>query len=89
METEQDQSVMTFKTKKRVVKVRQPANIYFRPREIAGMPRRSSIVEAENIVSQDIELSPPSDTVNQKLLEWTLTVFQGHYRPRYVVSLVR
>ena len=89
MESEQDSSVMTFKTKKRVVKVPQPANIYFRPREVFGIPRRSSIVEVENTVNPSVELLPPTDTVDQKLLEWVLTVFQRNYKPRHVVSLVR
>ncbi len=89
METEQDSSVMTFKTKKRVVKVRQPANIYFRPREVAGIPRRSSVLDSDNSFNPEIELHPPTDIVNQELLEWVLTVFQNNYNPRQIVSLVR
>ncbi|CAG7817461.1 unnamed protein product, partial [Allacma fusca] len=68
LQSDDESAVMTIKTKKRVVKVRQPSNIYFRLREVVGLPK--SLWDHENHTSHAV--SPKSLTIDQELLEWFL-----------------
>lgn len=78
MESEEDQAVMMIRTKKRVVKVRQPSNIYFKLREIPGLPKQRAW-ETENSVMSTHKIAPPGEGVNQELLEWVIKAFRRNY----------
>jgi len=78
MESDDEHAVMMIRTKKRVVKVRQPSNIYFRLREIPGLPKQLSW-EAENSVMSTHKITPPTQEVNQELLEWVIKAFRRNY----------
>jgi hypothetical protein len=87
MESDEEQSVMTVRTKKRVVKIRQPSNIYFRLREIPGLPKQMSW-EGENSIISSHKISPPTDVVGQELLEWCLDVFRRNYDANFMTKMV-
>ena len=76
---------MTIKTKKRIVKVRQPSNIYFRLREIVGLPK--PIWKPEPPVPH--VTAPTSLVVDQELLEWILRAFKRHYDPKIITEMVK
>ncbi|CAL8091714.1 unnamed protein product [Orchesella dallaii] len=78
MESDDEQAVMMIRTKKRVVKVRQPSNIYFKLREIPGLPKQLSW-ETENSVMSTHKITPPTQDVNQELLEWVIKAFRRNY----------
>jgi len=44
LESEDEASVMTVKTKKRVVRIRQPSNIHFKLKSIHGIPKQTTYV---------------------------------------------
>lgn len=89
MEAQQESSILTIKTKKRVLRVRQPANVHYKGKEILGLPRNSSIAASENAVMPLIEISPPTDVVGQELLIWVLRIFHKTYSSDVVASMVR
>lgn len=78
MESDEDQAVMMIRTKKRVVKVRQPSNIYFKLREIPGLPKQHSW-ENDNGVAATTKVCPESGVINQELLEWVIKAFRRNY----------
>lgn len=88
METDEDQAVMMIRTKKRVVKVRQPSNIYFKLREIPGIPKQNSW-ETENSVMSTHKICPPTAEVGQELLEWVLAAFRRNYDASSMIQYVR
>jgi hypothetical protein len=87
METDEEHAVMTVRTKKRVVKIRQPSNIYFRLKEIPGLPKQLSW-EGESSVISSHKISPPTNIVDQELLEWCLKVFRRNYDANFMTSRV-
>jgi len=88
METELESSILTIKTKKRVLRVRQPANVHHRPKEILGLPRKSAVAETENSITPTIHICPPSDTAGNELLAWVLRTFHRNYSSDYVATIV-
>jgi len=87
MEAEDELSVMTIRTRKRVVKVRQPANIYFKLKEIPGLPKQTTW-ETDNSVMSAHKICPPSGTINQDLLYWTFKSFRKNYDSDVIVNKV-
>lgn len=88
MESEEDQAVMMIRTKKRVVKVRQPSNIYFKLREIPGLPKQHSW-ETENSVMSTHKIAPPVQEVGQDLLEWVIKAFRRNYDAAKMIQNVK
>lgn len=87
MESDEEQSVMTVRTKKRVVKIRQPSNIYFRLKEIPGLPKQLSW-EGESSVISSHKIAPHTNIVGQELLEWCLNVFRRNYDAKFMTNRV-
>ncbi|XP_021946683.1 uncharacterized protein LOC110844719 isoform X2 [Folsomia candida] len=85
MESDEEQSVMTVRTKKRVVKIRQPSNIYFRLKEIPGLPKQLSW-EGESSVISSHKIAPHTNIVGQELLEWCLNVFRRNYDAKFMTN---